>query len=87
MDEDPRKTKITKETYGELLTLHDVDNSEDIRNEQTRPIKLQVGDNMKLKKRGWKIDFSLIIKNTGTIGSGRWKSSRSRVMLDKRVVM
>ena len=30
------------------------------------------------------IDFSLIIKNTGTSGSG---NSRSRVMLDRRVVM
>ena len=54
MDEDPSKTEITKETYGELLTLHDVDNSEDMRNEQTRLIKLQVGENMKLKKMGWK---------------------------------
>ena len=30
---------------------NDVDNSEDIRNEQTRPIILLIGENMKLKKR------------------------------------
>ena len=32
MDEDPSKTEITEETYGEVMTLHDVDISEDIRN-------------------------------------------------------
>ena len=54
MAQDSSKTEITEETYREVMTLHDVDNSEDIRNEQTGSITLQVGGNMKLKKRGWK---------------------------------
>ena len=95
MDKDPIKTEITEETYGEVMILHVVDNSEDIRNEQIRTIILQVGENIKLKKRGWK-KINKRIKRPPSVLLSRipelvevegMKSSKSRVMLDRRVVM